>query len=219
MILSLKSLWPELIGEYYQDAKEGGYKERETLWQACRQLIEDAAFAGLSGIHPNRHQIRNHPLFDESAVIFLEFIERYDGPKSEFSAALTKEIRGKLSNLKRSWISSKRREERCCEPEQERFNEHALSEMQLDIQEAIKTLPESQRRIIDLKLQDFPVNQIADLLGVSRQTVSTRCRKACDHLKRYNHLRRYLSKPIYRGNRKRIERKRNLASAGEDAST
>lgn len=57
-----------------------------------------------------------------------------------------------------------------------RRDEHVATETRLDVQAALDRLPEHQRlAIILVDLQDLPVAQAAEVLGVSPGTVKSRC--------------------------------------------
>lgn len=164
-----------------------GTTEAADLWRACQNIIRRAERFGLMGLHFNKQQAEIHPLADESGLLFMEFINSFQGPESEFSSGLLKYVRNSLNTEKKRVVDA-----RDCESElpnsiecnQVSKYEPRMDELRSSVWEEVAKLSREQRAVIKLWLDNVPVSVIARNRDVTPQSVYEIIGRAFSNLKK-----------------------------------
>jgi len=181
----------ELIALLYRKAKSGQSSkgrickhDSERLWLACQRIINGAKYFGLMGLHRDREQAEIHPLADEAALQFMQFLIEYEGPDDEFAAELKKRIRNRISAQNQTTVRRQKREAKFSGSEAGKYQlDPRFNQLKTLVHEEVAKLPAEQRRIIKQRLSSTTVSEIARRQGVTVQAIYERQRKAFDLLK------------------------------------
>lgn len=200
-----------------------GKVESTRLWEACQGIIRRAERFGLMGLHWNREQAAIHPLADEAAAIFMEFITRYDGPDTEAGNRLLTKVRNRLNSDKNSLHN--REEMHCAITDTISGNLKAeghdpkLERLRARVREEVEKLPELQRSVIQRFAKGIAVAEIASARSVTPSAIYEHIDKAHEKLRpSLKPLWEEYQEILLQRRMQNSRPRRNLASAGEDAS-
>lgn len=165
-----------------------GKHEATRLWLVCHGIIRRAKRLGLMGLHWDKRQAAMHPLADEDAAIFMEFITEYKGSETKFSHDLWKRVCYRLNSEKQTTLRRAKRECSISSPAVaigKRTDRHnpRLERLRSRIAEEVERLPPLQRHVIEQGLNNVPVSEIAARRNVTPQAIYELISKAHRQLK------------------------------------
>ncbi|PQO46720.1 RNA polymerase sigma factor [Blastopirellula marina] len=176
----------ELIRLLYRQMRFGQDDSKARLWVACGDIIRQAQDWGLR----NLRQKLEHPAAGEAALLFLRFIDEFDGPETSFGAELLRRVRNGLTQARKDWGRLAKKEVPLTPEIADGLQCHAearADEIDQVVREEVANLPHDERQIVELIYfhpDGLAIQEIAELLGITRQTVSARHRRAKSMLRK-----------------------------------
>lgn len=170
----------ELIRLLYRQTRFGKEVSKGRLWVACGDIMRQAQEWGLR----NLRQKLEHPAAGEAAIVFLRFIDEFEGPETSFGNELLRKIRNGLTQARKDWEKLAKKEVPLTPEISDGLQcpaEARAEEIDHIVHSEVANLPNEEREVIQLiyfNSEELSIQQIANRLGITRQTVAARHRRA-----------------------------------------